>query len=397
PVFYLAGGPGVGAITEAPYLATTFGPLLAKRDLVLVDQRGTGGSNPLDCDLGVGLLPKPVPAASVLACRRELEKKADLRLYTTGLAMDDLDEVRAALGYAAIDLLGDSYGTLAAQDYLRRHGEHVRAAILEGVVPPDPAAYLAYAEDAERALAAVLAACAADKSCHAAFPDPREELAAVLRGLARRPAGVEVVEEGRRVGKIVFTRDLFAATLRGRLYSARAAVRIPRALHQAIRGDYADMAHAAWTMEHAGGQGLSEGLLLAVSCSESLAFLDPAEVVRRSARTFLGPWPVLHRLDACRGWPRAAVPTDFTKPLVSAVPALLLSGEWDPVTPPSGGERVSRGFANGLHLTVRAAGHSFDDPCTAGILAAFLDAATVRGLDTSCLARRPPPVFPIDP
>jgi pimeloyl-ACP methyl ester carboxylesterase len=390
----LAGGPGAAATGEAPLFAESLAPLRAERDVVLVDLRGTGGSHPLDCDLGLGLLARPLSQPALAACRRKLEAGADLRLYTTAIAMDDLDEVRAALGYPAVDLLAHSYGTLAAQVYLRRHGERVRAAVLEGVVPPEADAFLSYAEDAERALAALLAACAAQPACRAAFPRPREELAEVLRRLAERPVEVPVrTGEGERTAAVALTRDLFAATLRVRLYSPRAAARIPRAIHRAYQGDYADMAHAAWAIDRAGRAGLSEGLMLSVDCAEGLRAITPAAVERRSRDTFLGPEPLLRRLAACASWPRGEPPNDLARPAASPAPTLLISGEIDPVTPPAGAERVRRGLPGSVHLVARGQSHSLEHPCIARTVAAFLAAGSSRGLDSSCLAELPPIPF----
>lgn len=395
---YLAGGPGDAATEDASLFAGSLAPLRAERDVVLVDLRGTGGSNPLDCDLGLGLLTRSIAPSALAACRRNLERRADLRLYTTAIAMGDLDEVRAALGYPAVDLLADSYGTFAAQVYLRHHGGRVRAAILEGVVPPEPDAFLSYAEDAEHALSSLLAACAEQPACHAAFPTPREELDLVLRRLESQPAHVSVkAGDGEPDAPIELTRDLFAGTLRVRLYSARAAARVPRAIHRAFRGDYGDMAHAAWTIEHASGRSLSQGLMLSVDCAEGLRAITPAAVARRAAGTFLGPEPLLLRLAACRDWPRGNPLEDLTQSLAAAPPALLLSGELDPVTPPAAAERVQRTLPGSLRLKVSGQSHAIDSPCITRILAAFLAAGSTQGLDSSCLAHLPPIPFELGP
>jgi pimeloyl-ACP methyl ester carboxylesterase len=395
---YLAGGPGAAATGDASLFAGSLAPLRAERDVVLVDLRGTGGSNPLDCDLGLGLLTRPIAPSALAACRRSLEARADLRLYTTAIAMDDLDEVRAALGYPAVDLLADSYGTFAAQIYLRHHGGRVRAAILEGVMPPEPDAFLSYAEDAEHAIDSLFTACAAQPACHAAFPRPREELDEVLHRLAARPVTVSVkAGDDQPDAPIELTRDLFAGTLRVRLYSARAAARVPRAIHRAFRGDYADMAHAAWLIERASGEGLSQGLMLSVDCAEGLRAITPAAISRRAAGTFLGPEPLRRRLAACQSWPRGDPPDGLTQPLAAAPPVLLLSGELDPVTPPASAERVRRTLPGSFHLKVRGQSHAIESPCVTRLLAAFLAAGSARGLDASCLAHLPPIPFELGP
>lgn len=136
PLFFLEGGPGGGAVLDAEELSKD--PLRARRDIVLVDTRGTGASNPLLCRLwGDGTrLDHIFPLDAVTACRDELQKKADLTLYTTAAAMDDVDEVRRHLGYGKVNLYGASYGTYAAQVFLARHPEAVRAVVLDAVVRP---------------------------------------------------------------------------------------------------------------------------------------------------------------------------------------------------------------------------------------------------------------------
>ena len=173
PVFWLEGGPG-GAATGAigPVSNQYLRGVRTDRDLVFVDQRGTGKSSPLDCDLGdspadldryFGPL---FPVDLVRACREKLEQTADLTQYTTSIAADDLDDVREALGYPVINLAGASYGTQAALVYMRRHREHVRSSFLVGVAPPDFRLPLPFARAAQHALDMTLADCAADRSCH---------------------------------------------------------------------------------------------------------------------------------------------------------------------------------------------------------------------------------------
>src|SRR5687767_8988803 len=185
PLFYIPGGPGSSATEDAPYVAPGFAKIRERRDLVFVDQRGTGGSNPLNCNL---FNPSDLasyfgfffPLDAVRKCREELEPKADLKLYTTHIAMDDLDEVRAALGYDQININGTSYGTRATQDYLKRHGKHVRTVVLQGISLTGQSLPRDFPQDNERALDGVLEECAADVACRAAFPNLRAEKKAVL-------------------------------------------------------------------------------------------------------------------------------------------------------------------------------------------------------------------------
>ncbi|MBV8203304.1 MAG: alpha/beta fold hydrolase, partial [Acidobacteria bacterium] len=228
----LAGGPGEGVTQAAGSLAEQKG-LRRHRDILLVDQRGTGKSNPLNCDFygpdshRNGADPRQLagdlfPPAAVRACRDRLEKVADLKLYTTALAMDDLDEVRAWLGYPQLDLDGGSYGTRAAQVYLRRHPGAVRCAVLDGVLPVDETIPLHHAYAGKRAVDLLFAECAAQPACHAAFPHPGEELAEVL---ARVDRGVQVrIPDHRTGGTALVTPDrgLIAEGIRYLTYGSSA-------------------------------------------------------------------------------------------------------------------------------------------------------------------------------
>jgi hypothetical protein len=136
PFWYIPGGPGSAATEDAPYVANEFRELRERRDIVFVDQRGTGESHPLNCEFyNVNDLQSYFdyyfPLEAVRKCRALLEQNANLKLYTTPIAMDDFDDVRAALGMDQINLIGGSYGTRAVQVYLRAHGKHVRTVVYE--------------------------------------------------------------------------------------------------------------------------------------------------------------------------------------------------------------------------------------------------------------------------
>jgi len=197
PFVYIPGGPGSSAIEDAPGIAQAFAKVREGRDLVFVDQRGTGGSHPLNCDLFTPGDPQSYlgyffPLDDVKKCREQLERKADLTLYTTPIAMDDLDEVRAALGYERVNLFGASYGTRAALVYLKRHPKSVRTVTLHGVAPTNQYMPLAFAQSNERALMGIIHECAADEACNKAFPNLGAEAKAVLERLLKGTIEVEV-------------------------------------------------------------------------------------------------------------------------------------------------------------------------------------------------------------
>jgi pimeloyl-ACP methyl ester carboxylesterase len=397
-VFVLAGGPGTAATEDAPGLVEFLEGVRRRRDLVFVDQRGTGGSNRLDCspaapDDAQSLLGDPARRLPLASCRRQLGRRADLRLYTTPIAMADLEAVRGALGYPAIDLLGYSYGAAAAQVYMRQRPERVRSAVLIAAAPLAPDPILFYARDAERALRRLFADCAAEPGCGAAFPDLGDDLAAVLARLERQPVQVTVEHPGTgRPAAVTFDRDAFVAALRTRLYGLDAAARVPRAVHRAAHGDFADMARAAVRIGWAQRRAMAWGMFFSVVCAEGLAELDAEAIARLSRGTFLGPGPLLAWRRACDDWPRGSTPPGHFEPLRVATPALLVTGDLDPVLPPYWAEQVAAFLPHARLVVVASASHFPDSPCVAGLVAAFLEAGSAAGLDARCAAAgsRPP-------
>lgn len=395
PYFYIAGGPGSSAIEDAPGWAEDFAKIRERRDLVFLDQRGTGGSNPLNCTLFdpqelQSFLENFLPLEATRRCRAELEPKADLTLYTTPLAADDMDEVRAALGYERINLFGASYGTRAALVYLRRHPQSVRTVTLHGVLPTDELITLAYAEDAQRALDGVLGECERDAACRAAFPSAREEARAVFDRLRKGPVEVEILHP--RTGqtqRVKLSRNLAGEAVRYMLYQPGSAAQIPLFLHRAAAGDFVPLAEGALFYRQQIVASGSNGLYLSITCSEDLPFIKPGDGEgARVEETFLGSYRLVQQRAACQLWPRGTVPADYTEPTRSGVPVLLLSGEWDPVTPPAHGEQVLKHLPNGLHVRVPSGAHGFGGlegvECINRLKTEFVERGTAKGLDTSC-------------
>jgi len=183
PLFFIAGGPGQGASSLAGFASRAFAEVRRRRDVVLVDLAGTGRSDALNCRMfptARELVGDFYPLAQVRACRESLSRKTDLRRYTTSVLMDDLDEVRAALGYEKINIYGTSYGTRAALTYVRRHREHVRSIMLKAIAPPTMPGTMHYARDTERSLQYLFRACATDVDCAKAVPDLESEFRKVL-------------------------------------------------------------------------------------------------------------------------------------------------------------------------------------------------------------------------
>jgi pimeloyl-ACP methyl ester carboxylesterase len=396
PLFLLAGGPGQGARGYARLVPVAFQEVRRGRDVVLVDLRGTGASNPLACDVGDPVSMLANETMDVSPCLAKL--KGNPRFYTTAPAVDDLDDVRAALGYERINLWGGSYGTRAALVYARRHPERVRSVVLDGAAPFEIRLPLHNAQGAQRAMDRLLADCAADPRCRAAYPRLRQELAALLAGLAERSATV-AMRHPRTGASLDFrvTRDNFASGLRGMLYSPSHASLIPYVVHAASQGDFSPFAvsnleTAAWSTET-----MSLGLTLSVLCAEDVSAFTDEEADRQVRGTFLGRSEVDTWRRMCAQWPHAARPEGLERVHPLETPALILSGDLDPVTPPRWGEAMKAHFPGARHIVVPGAGHNTSmTGCVPDLIADFIAAGSAAGLDASCVrkVRRPP--FVID-
>ena len=393
PVVYLAGGPGEAITGSAGFFDSD---LRRERDLVFVDQRGTGAPDLLDCDSEPGkiqnLLDTEFALDEVRRCRADLEKKADLTLYSTAWGADDLDDARAWLGYDRINLWGGSYGTRMAQVYLKRHPEHVRAVVLNGAVPMDETLPISHAAMAQRALDLVLASCDKDSACRSAFPNVRQELQQILATADRAPVQA-TVRGPRGPVEVRLPRSTLADGLRWLLYSPETAASLPLLVHEAARGNWVPLAEASVNARLGINEILARGLFFSVTCTEDIPFIDPASISQRTAGTFLGDSRIRGQAAACAAWPHGAPEPGHREPVRSNVPALVINGERDPVTPPPFGERILPGLSNALHVVIPYGGHYGNGPCPVQIEKEFLRRGSVQGLDTSCLSRIQPRPF----
>jgi pimeloyl-ACP methyl ester carboxylesterase len=388
PLFILAGGPGQAATDNADFFADIFAGVRHERDIVLVDQRGTGGSNRLGCNpYSIELqsyFGERFPLAGVKRCRAELEPQADLRFYTTAIAMDDLDEVRGALGYERINLFGTSYGTRAAQVYLRRHPQHVRSVMLKGVMSFD----LAPVDGTERALKLLFEDCAADVVCRAAYPNIKQEYARVLAQLEQGAVSVELPNpDTGKAEQIQFPRLVLLSALRGLLQNTGSANQALSMIHAAARNDFTPMAKYVVTSRRAFVGVVATGMSLSVLCAE--------DVMAKPGTSIIGPDDLT---NVCREWPRGDWTQRDAMPVRSAVPALLITGWLDPATPPPWAEAVAKHLPNSLNLVIRNGSHSYTGlaPCVNEIMTKFVEMGSVKGLDTSCVNQLRRPAFKAD-
>jgi len=398
PVFLLAGGPGQGARDSFPSVAPGFRDVLRTRNVILVDQRGTGASNPLACRdaegnnaFGDPFDESPEAAARFAqSCLAELSKIADVRHYTTTDAVADLDAVRQALGAAVINLYGGSYGTRVAQQYAKTFPQHTRAIVLDSVVPNDLVLGSEHARNLDATLDAQFARCAADAACARAVPEFRSALSAVREAL-RRPGLAPVRYRDPTSGawrEETPTVAHIAALLRFYSYSPLTATLLPVVLQQAADGDYAPLLAQSRLLMAGIGEQIMHGMQLSVSCSEDV---DEFTANPDDAGTLLGPALIEFMKAQCAVWPRGQRPADFRAPLTGDVPVLAISGEFDPVTPPRYGDAAIAQLPNARHLVLKGQGHTpINVGCMPQLFAQFIETADAKALDAACLDRLAP-------
>jgi len=397
PLFWLEGGPGSDATRDVFAARGYLSEVRKNRDLVFVDQRGTGKSNPLNCDVGdspddlqkyFGGTPL---RESVRACRETLEKIANLKMYTTPIAMDDLDEVREALGYNKINIGGLSYGSLASQIYLRMHGDHVRAVFLGGVATPNIKQPLQFAHSAQHALDLLFEDCAAEKECNENFPKLHKEFDAVLARFKASPVRVDLIRPSdQQMQSVLLYRDSFTDRLRLMLTNTGSARYVPAVIHKAFQNDFITFESAA-ILTNPGG-GIARGMYFTVTCSESARFITDEDLTRETAGTFMGDSRARIHRDACNEWPRGDIPANYIELVKSNAPVLLIAGEADAASGPWFPEAAVKLFPNGRLIKIRYYGHQFGEPCTKSIFTKFIEQGSAAGIDASCTdaIRRPP-------
>ncbi len=390
PFVFITGGPGQAPSEEFPTFGAAFERIRRVRDILLVDQRGTGRSNRLHCDYSeeteVASSDHERWRAETQRCLQNLE--ADVRFYTTSVAVADLEAVRAALGIEKLNLWGGSYGTRVAQHYVRRYPARVRSIILDGVVPPELILGPGVPLDAQRALDAILTRCEREAQCAAAFPQVKQEFA-MLREQLREPRSVQYPHPviGTRQ-QMSFGLAQLAGVVRLLSYSDETAALLPYLIHYSVTSsDLRPWAGQFSLFVNPLSERLANGMQNSVVCTEDVPFMQTDEQVTRAlADSYLGAEFVSSLRQICAQWPRGVMDADLHEPLRSTVPALLISGENDPVTPPSYGERALTGFTRGRHMVVRGQGHiNSATGCMPVLLERFVSRTQAERLDAKCL------------
>lgn len=396
PVFLLAGGPGQAAREAWPQIDTAFADVNRTRHIILLDQRGTGGSHPLNCDTAPEASEDPwnetieQSRAMAARCLEQLSAKADVRFYTTTDAVADLDQVRAALGADRINLVGVSYGTRVAQQYAKTYPAQTRTVVLDSAITTTLILGNEHARNLEDALDAQFARCRATLQCTQNLGDPRKHLDTVRAQLSTGEL-VAVSFRDARSGEVVEETPSFAhlgLLLRMYAYQAPTATLLPLLLKQAADGDWAPLLAQARLIGGQMAEEIHHGMQLSVLCSEDAGELtaDPA-----AANTVMGNQLIDFTLAQCAVWPQHPRPANFREPLKGNVPVLVLAGEFDPVTPSRYAEAIVAQLPNGRLLKLKGQGHStLGIGCAPKLFAQFVESADAKSLDSSCLDRVAP-------
>lgn len=403
PLLFLDGGPGQAATQAAPWFLESV--LREERDIVLVDVRGTGGSGGLQflpvADPLLAALDEMYPPPSVEANREALSAVADLSCYTTVDVVEDLEAVRAWLGYAQWDLFGLSYGTRVALEYLRQHPGAVRSAVLEGVAPYSLTMPSQHAPAGQRALQALFDECAADPACAARFADLGGKLGTVLARLAESPASASYTTADGTTRTLPVRAEIFAESLRRMLYARASSQVVPLLVQRAWEGDFAPWLRLVelGARSEPGGVPLADGFYLCVTCAEDVPFLD-AQAERLAQGTWCGDYRLRQQRRACALWPVEPVDASFREPVACDVPVLILSGAMDPVTPAEFGAEVARHLLRARQIVVPHMGHMEDGlsrlECFETLVREFFERGAAEGLDASCVQDMQPPPFVLD-
>jgi pimeloyl-ACP methyl ester carboxylesterase len=407
PLFFIEGGPGIAATNAAVIYLTDLSAFREERDVVLVDVRGTGASGGLQMSPKnesplLAAMEELYPSEWITAGRIALERRADLKCYTTEQVVADLEAVRLALGYDQVDLHGLSYGTRVALGYMRRHPQHVHAAVLQGTAPPALHIPMYHASTAQHAMLGLFAECASDPKVFAKFGDLAEKLRTVMARLRATPAHVRFREPGSGAEtEVVIRADMFGEWLRRMLYSRQSSQVVPLLVQRGFDGDFNTFLRLVAMFSGGGasrGPGLADGFNLCVTCAEDVPFIDAAEATRLAEGTFFGDSRVVQQRRACELWTRGTVPEDFFEPVAVDTPVLILCGGLDPVTPLSFSAEVARHLPNARVIVIPRMGHTEDGlsniECFDRLLLDFLDRGSAAGLDMSCIETMlPGPVF----
>jgi len=403
-IFYLEGGPGVAASKNASFFADKEIPYRKYHDIVLIDIRGTGKSNPLNCNslqYSAGLqeqFDEMYPVQAVKECYDSLSKIADLTQYTTSIIAEDMDEVRKWLGYKKIHLFGLSYGTKLAQEYMRRFPDAVESVVLFSPVIMNSKMPLPFARFAQNALDSLFADCVKDSVCNYSFPNLSYEFNFLKEKGRRVPFEVDHIMSDGTTKKITISWDAFQTKIRTLLYLPFTQRTVPYIIHETYNGNWKPFI-GLYKEKESFSDFIAEGLYLCITCSEDIPFIKDEEITPATANTFMNTYRVDQQKGACSLWSKGTIPSDYLEPVNSTIPVLILSGTLDPVTPTIWAKEIASKLANSKLVIIPAMAHAFDglsnESCFDDIVLAFIANPSDSLGNTDCVYQMKPPSFKV--
>jgi pimeloyl-ACP methyl ester carboxylesterase len=387
PLMFLAGGPGQGAVSLASGLFKAFNEVRKTRDIILVDQRGTGESHPLQCENVEDLdaykaLPKDFTGQEVKDCLATL--KGDLSQYNSENAIRDFDEVRKALGHEKIAIYGGSYGTRAGLVYMRLFPESLSSVVLDSVGPIEVPIGL-FGQSSARSFSMLLENCKKEESCKKAYPNLESEFNQVVAKLDEIPLSISIPHP--RLGTqtpLLLSKDKFISTIFMQLYSVEGRSLVPLIIHQAFVGNFAPF--AGLTAAGEGGMGMFIGLTFNIVCNEDMPKVSEENFIADANNSFNGSFSHQAWKTACPLWPQYRPSEEFYNPVTADIPTLIISGELDPVTPPSNGDYSAKTIPNSKHIVMKNSSHTPGvSACAVNVINEFLNEKNPNDLDESCL------------
>lgn len=395
PLMFLAGGPGQAAVELAQQLDQGFSEIRKTRDLILVDQRGTGKSHPLQCEESklkniYEIIPENLSEQEIKDCLAQFN--GDLSQYNSENSIRDFDAVRVALGHQKINIYGGSYGTRAGLIYMRLFPDSLNSVVLDSVGPIE-VPIGTFGKSAARSFELLLDHCQQETACHQAYPALESEFSQVMQRLAKQP--VELTITHPRLGAktpLILSTGKFVSQLRMQLYSMKTRSLVPLIIHQAYLENYAPLIGLIATTE--GGQGIYIGLTFNIVCNEDIPKITKEMFDFDADNSFGKNNSHIAWQSVCPLWPQYRLGADFYRPITADIPTLILSGNLDPVTPPSNGDKSAASIPNSRHIISKNNAHIVvSTPCGANIVNEFLDTLDPKKLDVSCLTEIPDESF----
>jgi len=392
PVVPIAGGPGQGSVQFYTAYSEAFEDARRNRDILLIDQRGTGESSRMDCPVDDHLVEGQYSEEQTIeytrACLEQLPH--DPRFFTTSVAVTDLEAVRVALGYPKLNIYGVSYGTRVAQHFARRYPASTRTIVLDGVAPPQIALGPEIATESQRALAAIFTRCAEDAACNERFPGIHVAFEKLVARLKSHPAMILVPDPSTgRPQELALGHTELAAAIRLLAYHPNSMALLPLLITEAANGNFVPLGSQYLMTTLAMSDMLSLGMHNSVMCTEDVPFFDKTIIdYEKIAASYMGPLQLDALQTICSVWPDGPIDDEFKVPLLTDIPVLLLSGDADPITPPRYATLAAVDLSNKLHLVGKHQGHGqIGVGCTHRLVADFIDAADPSSVDAECLER----------